>query len=479
MKTFSFILIAAYCFIGHYGFAQTSEIRILPSFTSIKIKDNTHVVLRTGSPQEVRVEAKTPLNGIQTTVEGNTLTIQGPPSTIYITLAELSGINISGIGKVSGDSMIFANHLRISISGNGKVALPIDVNKLEVGISGIGKLELSGRADQLDINISGSGKLEGAALRVKNCNANISGVGKCFADVSESLDLRISGSGSFYYKNKPAQLNTNISGIGKYGIFSDESSSQKSNSDGDSNSVTVIGHHRSDNDNYAFHWETDSIFRKPERARSHWAGFEIGFNQLLVREKFSTTLPEGYDYLELNSGKSINVNLNFFAHDFPIYKRTVLFTTGIGLTLNNYRFSSDKTLIPDTNRVVAGFDTDKNGKQINYEKNKLSVNYITLPLLLQFNTKQQFKKSFHIATGLLLSYKFNSHLKLVYNDDGDREKSKRRDEFNTEPFRYDATFRIGYEHYTLYASYAINGLFKDGRGPTLHPFQVGINLFGW
>ncbi|MBK9402029.1 MAG: outer membrane beta-barrel protein [Bacteroidetes bacterium] len=102
-----------------------------------------------------------------------------------------------------------------------------------------------------------------------------------------------------------------------------------------------------------------------------------------------------------------------------------------------------------------------------------------MPLLLQFNTKQQFKKSFHIATGLLLSYKFNSHLKLVYNDDGDREKSKRRDEFNTEPFRYDATFRIGYEHYTLYASYAINGLFKDGRGPTLHPFQVGINLFGW
>ncbi|MBL0095211.1 MAG: DUF2807 domain-containing protein [Bacteroidetes bacterium] len=163
MKTFSFILIAAYCFIGHYGFAQTSEIRILPSFTSIKIKDNTHVVLRTGSPQEVRVEAKTPLNGIQTNVEDNTLTIQGPTSTIYITLSDLEGISISGIGKVSGDSLISAHHLRISISGNGKVALPIDVNKLEVGISGIGKLELSGRADQLDINISGSGKLEGAA----------------------------------------------------------------------------------------------------------------------------------------------------------------------------------------------------------------------------------------------------------------------------------------------------------------------------
>ncbi|MBK9402134.1 MAG: outer membrane beta-barrel protein [Bacteroidetes bacterium] len=170
----------------------------------------------------------------------------------------------------------------------------------------------------------------------------------------------------------------------------------------------------------------------------------------MVREKFSTTLPEGYDYLELNSGKSINVNLNFFAHDFPIYKRTVLFTTGIGLTLNNYRFSSDKTLIPDTNRVVAGFDTDKNGKQINYEKNKLSVNYITLPLLLQFNTKQQFKKSFHIATGLLLSYKFNSHLKLVYNDDGDRENPNAGMSSTPNPSGTTPLSGSDMEHYTLY-----------------------------
>lgn len=480
MKTLHFILITAYCFIGYYGFAQTSEVRTLPRFTYIKIKDNTEVILKTGSQQEVRVEAKTPLNAIRTTVEENTLTISGPPSVVYITIEELKGLSISGIGKVSSDSILHSNHLRISISGNGKVVLPINVNELEVGISGIGKLELKGQANELELNISGSGKLEGSDLQVNNCEANISGVGKCFVDVKQSLALRISGSGSFYYKIKPAALNTNISGIGKYGVFSDENSSQRPGDENNSNSVTVIGHQGDDsNDNYSFKWENDSIFRRPERARSHWAGFEIGFNQLLVKDKFSTTLPEGYDYLELNSGKSINVNLNFFSHDFPVYQRYVLFTTGIGLTLNNYRFSSDQTLIADTNRVVSGFDLDKNGKQIKYEKNKLAVNYITLPLLLQFNTRQELKKSFHVAAGLLFSYKFNSHLKLVYNADGEREKNKRRDEFNIEPFRYDATFRIGYEYYTLYASYALNSLFKENRGPSLHPFQVGINLFGW
>ncbi len=482
MKTFHLLIIAAYCFIGHYGFGQESEIRDLPAFNKIKIKDNCTVALRRGTMQEVRVESKTPLSGILTTSEDNTLTIQGPPSVVYITLPELQGISINGIGKVTSDSVFTSSHMRITISGNGKVEMPLIADKLEIGISGIGKLHLKGSVENLEMNISGSGKIEGEELTVKKCETNISGVGKCYADVTESLDLKISGSGAFYYKNKPANFSANISGIGKYGTFSDQENTSAVDKGDESNRVvTVIGHHDDQNndDDFSFTWETDSVYRSKKRARSHWAGFEIGFNQLMVQDKFNTNIPEGFDFLELNSGKSINVNLNFFSHDFPIYKRYLMFTTGIGLTINNYRFSSDKTLLADTNKTVAGYDLDKNGKQITYDKNKLAVNYITLPLLLQFNSRQEFKKSFHIATGILVSYKYNSHLKLVYNEDGNREKVKRHDEFNIAPFRYDATFRIGYEHYTLYASYSLNGLFKDGRGPTLHPFQAGINVFGW
>ncbi len=478
MKPYTFILIALFCLIGNFGFGQQSEIRELAPFSKIKIKDNSEVHLRIGTPQEVRVESKTLLNDIRTTSEDGVLTIHGAPSEIYITIPVLESIAISGIGKVSCDSVITTESLRITVSGNGKISLPVQAKILELGISGIGKLELSGSAETVVANISGSGKIEGSELHVKHYEANISGAGKCFADVTESLDLRISGSGSFYYKTKPSTLSVSISGIGKYGVFTDEHTSGNMNSGGQGNQITIIGHDDED-DNYSFHWESDSVFRRPERARSHWAGFEIGFNQLMVQDNFNTHIPDGYNFLDLNSGKSINVNLNFFSHDFPIYQRYVQFTTGIGLTLNNYRFTSDKTLLPDTNKTAAAFDYDKNSKQIRYEKNKLAVNYITVPFLLQFNTKPSFKKSFHFATGLLLSYKYNSHLKLVYNEDGDRQKTKRRDEFNIEPFRYDFTLRLGYEYYTLYASYALNSLFKDGRGPSLHPFQVGINLFGW
>lgn len=479
MKTISFALILLHCFIGHICFAQSGELRNLPPFTVIKIKDNAEVYLRIGSSQEVRVVTEVSADITKTTVEEGVLSIHGPQASVYITMEKLEAIKISGIGKVIADSMISSPNFSISISGSGKVKMPVTTDHLKIAVSGMGKLELEGTANHVESSVSGSAKVEAINLKVNEAEANISGVGKFNMDVTESLELNISGSGTFYYKTKPKNLNTRISGIGKYGIIDGEESSEAAGSSaGSSHSETYIGNRNADA-NFGIHCERDSIFHRSEKARSHWNGFEIGFNQLLVKNKFSTDIPDGYDFLELNSGKSINVNINLFSHDFPIYKRYVMFTTGIGLTINNYRFSSDKTLLADTNRTVASYDYDNNGERINYRKNKLAVNYITVPFLIQFNTRNEFKKSIHVATGILFSYKYNSHLKLVYNEDGDKEKRKRHDEFNIEPFRYDATFRIGYQSYTLYASYSLNTLFKENRGPSLHPFQIGINVLNF
>ncbi len=478
MKNYTLLLIALYCFIGQISFAQTEETRNLSEFSTIKIKDHAEVHVRIGSPQEVKIVSENELDKTETKVEDGALSIHGKFAKVYITLVKLEGIKISGIGKAFADSVITGKNLEISISGSGTIKMPLDVDYLEINISGLGKVQLEGVANHVESSVSGSAKVDALDLKAKDVEAKISGVGKFMMDVTESLELNISGSGTFYYKTKPTSLNTNISGIGKYGVYNgDETAENKGSNDGN-DSNEYVGDPNDDR-NYGIHWDRDSIFNRSENARSHWSGFEIGFNQLLVKDKFSTDIPDGYDFLELNSGKSINVNINLFAHDFPLYKRYVMFTTGIGLTLNNYRFSSDKTLLSDTNRTVAGYDYDKNNERINYKKNKLAVNYITIPLLLQFNSRLEFKKSIHVATGILFSYKYNSHLKLVYTEDGDKEKTKRHDEFNIEPFRYDATFRIGYQSYTLYASYALNTLFKENRGPSLHPFQIGINIINF
>lgn len=473
------IILALLLFTNIRGFSQNVFTRDLPAFSKMIIRNNAKIHLTNG-PQSVKLETEGDSSSVRTEVENSTLVITGQPAKIYISMPELTGVEISGAGSLVADSVIRTSSLRLDVSGNGKISMPVEVQKLRTGVSGMGKLNLRGHADEMEINISGNGKINGQDLKVNNADANISGVGKVYADVTGQLKLNISGTGAFYYKTEPASVQKNISGIGKTGTYGGEGDSTTMHV-GNKKIIITGGNDNNDHDDdfdFDFEFEADTVVQKPTKSRSHWRGLDLGFNSLMAGDKFSTDLPAGQDHLELIPGKSINVNLNIWGHDFPIIQRYVMFTTGIGLTLNNYRFSSDQTLRGDTNLVVAGYDYKKDGDRISYQKNKLAVNYVTVPLLLQFNTHPELKKSFHIAAGVLLSYKYNSHLKLVYKDDG-KQKDKRQDDFNIEPFRYDATVRLGYRNYTVFASYAMSELFKNERGPELHPFQFGISVVNW
>ena len=203
-------------------------------------------------------------------------------------------------------------------------------------------------------------------------------------------------------------------------------------------------------------------------------GLDLGFNNYF-NSNFNIELPKKYDFLELNTGKSVAVNLNLFAHDFKIYRHYVMFTTGLGMSINNYRFNSNHTLVAKSDSVVGIPDSIT----IPLNKSKLAITYATVPLLLQFNTRDDYKKSFHVGTGVLLSYRIESHTKIVYDAEGNKKKTKTHDDFNLNPFRGEATVRIGYRGYTLFGNYAFTELFQSGHGPELHPFTIGLSLSNW
>ena len=116
---------------------------------------------------------------------------------------------------------------------------------------------------------------------------------------------------------------------------------------------------------------------------------------------------------------------------------------------------------------------------MNLKKNKLVASYLTVPLLLEFNTSQNADKTVHLAVGVIGGLRIGSHLKLV-KEEGNREsKSKVFDDFNLNPFRYDATVRLGYRNFTVFGSYNMAGLFKDNKGPELYPVTVGLRVIGW
>lgn len=70
-------------------------------------------------------------------------------------------------------------------------------------------------------------------------------------------------------------------------------------------------------------------------------------------------------------------------------------------------------------------------------------------------------------------------LELVEDSGENDVKHKIFDDFNVNPWRVDATARIGYGNFTLFGSLSLTPFFKDNKEPELHALTMGVRLVGW
>jgi hypothetical protein len=213
---------------------------------------------------------------------------------------------------------------------------------------------------------------------------------------------------------------------------------------------------------------------KVRKFKGHWAGFEMGFNNY-VNSDFSTSLDPSMGFMELRASKSLNVNINFLQYNLKLVGDKIGLVTGMGLEFNDYRFSNGSTIARDAGSVV---EVDLSA--LNLEKTKLSMSYLTVPLLLEFQTPQISRnRRVHLSAGLIGGVKLGSHTKVVYRDSGKKNKDKVKDDFYLSPFRYGVTVRAGYRHLNLFANYYLTPLFENNKGPELYPFSIGLSLIGF
>lgn len=205
----------------------------------------------------------------------------------------------------------------------------------------------------------------------------------------------------------------------------------------------------------------------------HWKGLELGMNNYLTSD-YSLTLPAEAQFMELNTGKSWCVNLNMLQYDIGFGTDKVGLVTGLGLEFNNYRFDRDNSIIKDpVTRKIVSLEYDA-GTYI--EKSKLSTSYLTVPLLLEFQIPVSGYKRIHISGGVIGGLKIGSHTKVIYKEDGSKQKDKISDDFNLSPLRYGLTARIGYRALKIFATYNITPMFETGQGPVLYPVSIGFIL---
>jgi hypothetical protein len=113
---------------------------------------------------------------------------------------------------------------------------------------------------------------------------------------------------------------------------------------------------------------------------------------------------------------------------------------------------------------------------ISFSKNKLYVEYLTVPFMLNINTTPDTRKGLSFSAGVSAGYLLGSRNKQVSSERG---KQKYRGDFNFEPWRFAAIGEIGLGPVRLYGTYSLNRLQKDITHVEQYPYAVGIRFSNW
>lgn len=176
--------------------------------------------------------------------------------------------------------------------------------------------------------------------------------------------------------------------------------------------------------------------------------------------------------------KSINA---YFMFDFPFKTNPHLsMAFGPGIATDHILFSKTGVGIKD---LTSTFQFNNQSDTNHFKKTKLATAYLEAPIELRFSgdpaTGKGIKAALGVKVGTLINAhtrntKFSSRTNSVINEYTMKEASKRF--FNKT--RISGMARIGYGHFTLFGSYQFTPLLKDGSGPQVRPFAIGLTLSG-
>jgi hypothetical protein len=217
--------------------------------------------------------------------------------------------------------------------------------------------------------------------------------------------------------------------------------------------------------------------KRNSNVSTNWFAWDLGFINYtdntnygsadaaqMLRASGSRPAPNAADF-KLNTGKSVNVNIWFFMQKRNLIKHVLNLKYGLGLELNNYRFKAPLSFKDETPPYIIR-------DSVGFSKNKLTVKYITAPLMLTINPSGN--NGFSISGGVSVGYRYGAHNKQISNERG---KRKERGDFGLNPWKLAAVGDIGWGPLRIYGSYSLTPLFEKGLDFT--PYSVGLRFSNW
>ncbi len=205
------------------------------------------------------------------------------------------------------------------------------------------------------------------------------------------------------------------------------------------------------NDHLMIQLSSDHWTGMPDSISSHQKGFSRGFNAYFMLDKPFRSSP--------------NFSLGF----------------GVGVSTSNMFFKNANIGLSTSSPLLPFSSLDSTN---HFKKYKLATTYLEVPLEFRYSSKPlEPNKSFKAALGLKIGTLVNAHTKGKNLDDKngnllnayiEKENSKRL----INSTRFMATARIGYGIISLFGSYQLSNVLKDGAGPSMKLYQVGLTLSG-
>lgn len=207
-----------------------------------------------------------------------------------------------------------------------------------------------------------------------------------------------------------------------------------------------------------------------------WQSYNIdlGTNNYLHVDQFPdgneayAVRPWGSWYIAGNSVQRTKLGRNLFVE------------WGLGVSWYNFKFQEDNTQV-QKDELGVHFAADS--RNVEFIKSKLSATFINASLVPVLDFGEHSRKprmwdgrgdGFRFGIGPYVGYRIASKTKLVYEENGDREKEKDRDNFYVNNLRYGFRVQIGVRSTDLFINYDMNELFATDKGPKLNAISFGL-----
>lgn len=223
------------------------------------------------------------------------------------------------------------------------------------------------------------------------------------------------------------------------------------------------------------HWGNNHV--KPSNLSTNWLIVDLGFTNYNDKTNYASASAQAFapggnsNWFNLKNNKSVDVNIWVFMQRLNLVNHVVNLKYGLGVELNNYRYQDNIKYLTDPTTQATYVVQDS----VSFSKNKLAADYVTVPLMINFNFTPTKREGFGISVGVSAGYLYSSRQKTISDEFG---KKKSFDDFDLNPWKISWIAEAQLGPVILYGSLATKSMF-NGQGLDQTPYTFGIRLSKW